>query len=56
MTLPSHSAQAIDEISKEIIEQLQEDGRRSYAAIGKAALCKSSQSPTHWSWGSPARQ
>ncbi|ALG29869.1 MULTISPECIES: Lrp/AsnC family transcriptional regulator [Glutamicibacter] len=36
MTLPSHSAQAIDEISKEIIEQLQEDGRRSYAAIGKA--------------------
>ncbi|MCS3494284.1 MULTISPECIES: Lrp/AsnC family transcriptional regulator [Actinomycetes] len=36
MTLPSHTAQAIDEISKEIIEQLQEDGRRSYAAIGKA--------------------
>ncbi|MGP9529127.1 MULTISPECIES: Lrp/AsnC family transcriptional regulator [Micrococcaceae] len=36
MTLPSHSAQVIDEISKEIIEQLQEDGRRSYAAIGKA--------------------
>ncbi|WP_334123301.1 Lrp/AsnC family transcriptional regulator [Glutamicibacter sp.] len=36
MTLPSPSAQAIDEISKEIIEQLQEDGRRSYAAIGKA--------------------
>jgi len=27
---------AIDDISKEIIEQLQEDGRRSYAAIGKA--------------------
>jgi Lrp/AsnC family transcriptional regulator for asnA, asnC and gidA len=25
-----------DEISKQIIEQLQEDGRRSYAAIGKA--------------------
>jgi Lrp/AsnC family transcriptional regulator for asnA, asnC and gidA len=26
----------LDEISKEIIEQLQQDGRRSYAAIGKA--------------------
>jgi Lrp/AsnC family transcriptional regulator for asnA, asnC and gidA len=26
----------LDDISKEIIEQLQEDGRRSYAAIGKA--------------------
>ena len=25
-----------DDISKQIIEQLQEDGRRSYAAIGKA--------------------
>ncbi|HXF01877.1 MAG TPA: Lrp/AsnC family transcriptional regulator [Arthrobacter sp.] len=31
----SHSA-AVDEVSKAIIEQLQEDGRRSYAAIGKA--------------------
>lgn len=30
-----HSA-AVDEVSKAIIEQLQEDGRRSYAAIGKA--------------------
>lgn len=30
------SAQGIDDISKQIIEQLQEDGRRSYAAIGKA--------------------
>lgn len=29
----SHS---VDDISKSIIEQLQEDGRRSYAAIGKA--------------------
>jgi Lrp/AsnC family transcriptional regulator, regulator for asnA, asnC and gidA len=26
----------LDEVSKRIIEQLQEDGRRSYAAIGKA--------------------
>lgn len=26
----------LDELSKEIIEQLQQDGRRSYAAIGKA--------------------
>lgn len=26
----------IDEVSKAIIEQLQQDGRRSYAAIGKA--------------------
>lgn len=26
----------MDELSKRIIEQLQEDGRRSYAAIGKA--------------------
>jgi Lrp/AsnC family transcriptional regulator for asnA, asnC and gidA len=27
---------AIDDVSKRIIEQLQQDGRRSYAAIGKA--------------------
>ncbi|MGP4020157.1 Lrp/AsnC family transcriptional regulator [Saccharopolyspora sp. 5N708] len=27
---------AVDELSKRIIEQLQQDGRRSYAAIGKA--------------------
>ena len=27
---------AFDEVSKHIIEQLQQDGRRSYAAIGKA--------------------
>ena len=27
---------ALDDLSKRIIEQLQEDGRRSYAAIGKA--------------------
>lgn len=30
------SPQPLDEISKQIIEQLQEDGRRPYAAIGKA--------------------
>lgn len=29
-------AAALDEVSKGIIEQLQEDGRRSYAEIGKA--------------------
>ncbi|MGZ4455831.1 MAG: AsnC family transcriptional regulator [Nocardioides sp.] len=28
-------ATALDEVSKAIIEQLQQDGRRSYAAIGK---------------------
>jgi Lrp/AsnC family transcriptional regulator for asnA, asnC and gidA len=26
----------LDDVSKQIVEQLQEDGRRSYAAIGKA--------------------
>jgi Lrp/AsnC family transcriptional regulator for asnA, asnC and gidA len=30
------SKTVLDEISKRIIEQLQQDGRRSYAAIGKA--------------------
>jgi Lrp/AsnC family transcriptional regulator for asnA, asnC and gidA len=30
------SGLVLDDISKQIIEQLQEDGRRSYAAIGKA--------------------
>lgn len=30
------SSQNIDEITREIIDQLQEDGRRSYSAIGKA--------------------
>ena len=30
------ASQSIDETSKRIIEQLQEDGRRPYAAIGKA--------------------
>ncbi|MBK6874761.1 MAG: Lrp/AsnC family transcriptional regulator [Kineosporiaceae bacterium] len=33
---PSPAAAPLDEISKRIIEQLQEDGRRPYAAIGKA--------------------
>ncbi|WP_229686248.1 Lrp/AsnC family transcriptional regulator [Longimycelium tulufanense] len=41
MTRSSASAgrghgRALDEVSKRIIEQLQSDGRRSYAAIGKA--------------------
>jgi Lrp/AsnC family transcriptional regulator for asnA, asnC and gidA len=31
-----HGGVVPDDISKQIIEQLQEDGRRSYAAIGKA--------------------
>src|ERR1700744_3326581 len=35
---PGRAAQgaALDHLSKQIIEQLQEDARRSYAAIGKA--------------------
>ncbi|WP_352301681.1 Lrp/AsnC family transcriptional regulator [Kineosporia sp. NBRC 101731] len=37
MPAPGRSAsQPLDETSKQIIEQLQEDGRRPYAAIGKA--------------------
>lgn len=36
MTARSQSARTpLDEVSKAIIEQLQQDGRRSYAAIGK---------------------
>jgi Lrp/AsnC family transcriptional regulator, regulator for asnA, asnC and gidA len=36
--LPAHGPAVLvpDDISKQIIEQLQQDGRRSYAAIGKA--------------------
>jgi len=36
--LPAHGPGVLvpDDISKQIIEQLQQDGRRSYAAIGKA--------------------
>jgi Lrp/AsnC family transcriptional regulator for asnA, asnC and gidA len=34
--MPDQSPTALDDVSKAIIEQLQEDGRRSYAAIGKA--------------------
>ena len=33
---PSPAHVVLDEVSKLIIEQLQQDGRRSYAAIGKA--------------------
>ena len=33
---PTTHAPLLDELSKAIIEQLQEDGRRPYAAIGKA--------------------
>jgi Lrp/AsnC family transcriptional regulator, regulator for asnA, asnC and gidA len=33
---PRLAPMVLDEISKQIIEQLQEDGRRPYAAIGKA--------------------
>ena len=32
----ARSATSLDEVSKSIIEQLQQDGRRSYASIGKA--------------------
>ncbi|WP_148614521.1 Lrp/AsnC family transcriptional regulator [Nocardioides rubriscoriae] len=32
---PERSGAALDEVSKAIIEQLQQDGRRSYASIGK---------------------
>ena len=37
-TLPSQNPGGLvpDDVSKQIIEQLQQDGRRSYAAIGKA--------------------
>jgi Lrp/AsnC family transcriptional regulator for asnA, asnC and gidA len=35
-TQRGHGRPPIDEVSKAIIEQLQQDGRRSYAAIGKA--------------------
>src|SRR6476660_7875180 len=37
-TLPSQNPGGLvpDDVSKQIIEQLQSDGRRSYAAIGKA--------------------
>ncbi|MGN6610322.1 MAG: Lrp/AsnC family transcriptional regulator [Angustibacter sp.] len=36
MTSRAGNGGALDEVSKRIIEQLQEDGRRPYAAIGKA--------------------
>jgi Lrp/AsnC family transcriptional regulator for asnA, asnC and gidA len=35
MTRKPAGAPHLDEVSKEIIQQLQQDGRRSYAAIGK---------------------
>jgi Lrp/AsnC family transcriptional regulator, regulator for asnA, asnC and gidA len=37
-TVPSQNPGGVipDDVSKQIIEQLQQDGRRSYAAIGKA--------------------
>ncbi len=34
-TSASHGGAQLDDVSKSIIEQLQQDGRRSYAAIGK---------------------
>jgi Lrp/AsnC family transcriptional regulator for asnA, asnC and gidA len=36
--LPAHGHGSVvpDDVSKQIIEQLQQDGRRSYAAVGKA--------------------
>jgi hypothetical protein len=42
---------ALDEIAKAIIEQLQADGRQSYAAS-----CRSSPSPTRCGWASAARR
>ena len=36
MTTRERTPYALDEVSKRIIDQLQEDGRRAYAAIGKA--------------------
>jgi Lrp/AsnC family transcriptional regulator for asnA, asnC and gidA len=33
---PTRSGLGLDDVSKSIIEQLQQDGRRSYASIGKA--------------------
>ena len=35
MTTRRNGSGSLDEVSKAIIEQLQQDGRRSYAAIGK---------------------
>jgi Lrp/AsnC family transcriptional regulator for asnA, asnC and gidA len=37
-SLPTHGHGSVvpDDVSKQIIEQLQQDGRRSYAAVGKA--------------------
>lgn len=34
--MPARSVSTLDDVSKAIIEQLQQDGRRPYAAIGKA--------------------
>ncbi len=36
MALRSAQSDSLDEVSKSIVEQLQQDGRRSYASIGKA--------------------
>lgn len=34
--MPGRATQTLDDVSKAIIEELQQDGRRSYAAIGQA--------------------
>lgn len=34
--MPARSPAVLDDVSKAIIEQLQQDGRRAYASIGKA--------------------
>ena len=69
MTKPK--AAPLDDVSKAIITELQEDGRRSYAAIGKAVGLseaavrqrvqrlvdsRSSRSPTRSRWASRARR
>ena len=39
MSVRDSGAPALDRVSKAIIEQLQQDGRRSYAAISSAVAC-----------------
>ena len=45
-TRERNGAVVLDDVSKAIIEQLQEDGRRPYAAIGKAVGLR-----PYWLWG-----
>ena len=49
----------LDDVNKRIIEQLQRDGRMSYAALAKAVGLSEAavrqRSPTRSPWASPAR-